>query len=156
MEKSHINKTNLVHVVLGHSYLFYFFGLIVGFLLTALFPYTLPEDSAAIGYTLIVVGTILTFWAQGTSRSTHEVRQGKDVVHDHFFRGPYKFTRSPTHLGLGVMMLGLALVFNSLMLTITAVLSYFVTRYIFISKEESLLANKYGEHYLTYKKRVPF
>ncbi len=157
MGTTEINKTNLIHVVLGHSYLVYFGALVVGLLLDAFFPYyEVPKDVSAFGFCLIIVGTILIVWAQNTSRSTHEMRNGKEVHHEHFFKGPYKFTRSPTHLGLGFMMLGLAFVFNSMFMVITAIVSYLLTRYVFIGKEESLLAKKYGEHYLTYKKRVPF
>ena len=151
------SRENLVHVVLGHSYLIYFVGVIFGAGLQAVLGYELTDTRLnGLGAALIVIGTIVMLWAQNTSRQTHEIRLGKDIVHDDFYRGPYRFTRSPTHLSLGLVVIGLAFVFNSLAMLTTAIITFLITRYVFIRKEEILLERKYGEPYLAYKKRVRY
>lgn len=151
-----VNKVNLIHVVLGHSYLFSFFGLLVGLFIDVFWKYRLDGSTfTSVGLIFLMVGSILIFWAQNTSRKTKNIRHGKEVTHDNFFVGPYIFTRSPTHMGIAIMMLGLGLVMNSASIVITALLSYLITRYLFVQEEERLLARKYGDAYRIYKKKVP-
>ena len=152
-----VNKNGLVHVVLAHSYLFYFAGLLAGFIIDMEWGYVFsPIKADGIGLILLIAGPLLISWAQSTSRRTKVHRHGKDVMHNHISQGPYAFIRSPTNLGIGIMMLGLALVFQSVPLIITTVISFFITRYIFIRQEERLLLEKYGAPYKEYRKRVHF
>ena len=151
------NEQKLIHTILGHSYLFYLVGFLVGAVLHMFFGYQLAESPMNfVGIVLIIVGSVITFWAQATSRETKQIIQGKEVIHEHFYRGPYKYTRSPTQLSLGYIMIGVAFIFNSLLMMICAILSFFIVRYIFINKEEHMLEKKYGEPYQIYKKRVKF
>lgn len=158
MKKITINKTNFVHVVLGHSYLFYFLALILGILADVFIRVRLVGDNhPSLGFIAIVVGTILIYWAQNTSRQAHH-RKGSSSVSGYmrFMGGPYEFTRSPTHLGLGLMMVGVSFVLQSVSLLVCSIVAFLVTRYIFIWKEEKILAENYGEDYIEYKKHVKF
>ncbi len=146
-----------VHHVLFYSYSVYFIAILGGFLLNFFYPLPLFDHPLvpAFGFTLLVLGTILIYWAQATSRKTKEHRQSPEKLSkDIFKKGPYTFTSSPTHLGLTLMSLGFACTMNSAMLTITALLAFLLTRYVFVKKEEKMLAEKYGEHYQEYRKKI--
>jgi protein-S-isoprenylcysteine O-methyltransferase Ste14 len=156
MKKIIINKTNLVHVVLGHSYLFYFLALIVGILFDMVVGVRFSgQNDMLVGFILLILGTGIIYLAQNTSRKAHH-RNKKESGYMRFMNGPYKFTRSPTHLGLGVTMVGLSFVLQSVSLFALALLAFLITRYIFIAKEEKILLENYGEDYLEYKKHVTF
>ncbi len=152
-----IDKSFLVHTVLGHSYLVYFVTLLFGLLIdtkwTVRFsvPYLPP-----IGFVLLFVGPALILWAQYTSHKLavkQIVKNPETSVHD-FIRGPYMFTRSPTHLGLFLMIIGLGFLFNSVSIVTTTLLAFLITKTIFLTKEEKLLEEKYGEEYQKYKEQV--
>jgi protein-S-isoprenylcysteine O-methyltransferase Ste14 len=153
-----INRQSLVHTVLGHSYIFFFFSLLVGFLLDLVIPLRFDGLWAEwLGLFFIVVGPMVIFWAQQTSQKMHTkviCNLDSKICEDDFFQGPYKFTRSPTHLGIFIMLIGLGLIMFSTWIITTTMVSYFITRYIFIHKEEKLLEEKYGDAYLVYKSRV--
>lgn len=156
MEKITINKTNLVHVVLGHSYLFYFLALIMGILADLVIRIRFSgTNDVLVGFILLILGTGLIYLAQNTSRKAHH-RTKKESGYIRFMNGPYKFTRSPTHIGLGLTMVGLSFVLHSVSLFVFALIAFLITRYIFIWKEEKILMENYGEDYREYKKHVTF
>ncbi|KKP64099.1 MAG: hypothetical protein UR62_C0020G0001, partial [Candidatus Nomurabacteria bacterium GW2011_GWF2_35_12] len=66
----------------------------------------------------------------------------------------YCYTRSPTHFGLFLLMLGFGIITNALFIIIFSVISFIITKFVFIRKEEKILAEKYGIPYLEYKKSV--
>jgi len=138
MKKISVNKINLVHVVLGHSYLFYFLALMIGLLADVFIKIRIGGSSnMLIGFILILLGTSLIYIAQNTSRKAHHRKN--DFGYTRFLNGPYKFTRSPTHLGLAITMVGLSFVLQSFSLLFCSFLAFLFTRYIFIRKEEKIL-----------------
>lgn len=145
---------NLVHIVLGHSYLFYFAGLLVAVLFDTFnhIPIMNMRSDNQLGLILLIAGTILILWAQKTTRTGHHRKS--ELPYTRFARGPYTITRSPTHMGIGIMLLGLSFIFNSLALLVSTMLCFFITHYIFIRKEEKLLVDRYGDDYRAYQKKV--
>lgn len=148
-----------VHEVLAHGYLVYLLAIVVAFGAGYLWPikFSIPEF-IPLGFLLIIIGTLLIFWAQRTSGNTAHYRNvpSEKVCRDHFCVGPYVFTRSPTQYGLFIMALGLALMYGSLYMVITTVIAIIIGKFIIIPVEEKHLANKYGAPYLEYKKHVKF
>ncbi len=68
--------------------------------------------------------------------------------------GPYKYSRNPIYLGFLVCFAGLALLADApVMLLILAPLYYILDRHV-IMPEEIYLEDKFGEVYLSYKRRV--
>src|SRR3989338_51945 len=107
------SKKHTVHHVLTHSYLIFFFGLLLGLATDLFYPLRLlsPELSVRLGLTLIFLSPLLILWAQYTS---HQLRAKKDpLCQDDFCRGPYRFSKNPTHLGLALMILGFGVLVNS-------------------------------------------
>ena len=68
--------------------------------------------------------------------------------------GPFRFTRNPLYVGLTIIYVGLSLALNTwwslfLLIPVWIVMHLFVVR-----REEAYLERKFGETYLTYKRRV--
>ncbi len=145
---------NRVHKVLAYSYLFYFVSFLIALFLDFMFPIEIFErvTMALIGIIFLIFGTFLIVWAQKSSLKLQKENMTKET----FLRGPYRYTRSPTHLGLFFLMLGFGIMANALFIIIFSVLSFFITKFVFIKKEEQILAEKYGTPYLEYKESVKF
>lgn len=143
-----------VHKVLAHSYATYFLFFLVGVYLDLVFKLKIFTDSimAPLGTVLLVLAAFLILWAQKTSRNLKKDGISKET----FCRGPYCYTRSPTHWGLFFLMLGFGIMANAVFVILFTVLAFFITKFIFLNKEEAILAEKYGFPYLEYKKLVKF
>lgn len=68
--------------------------------------------------------------------------------------GPFRFTRNPIYFGCLLMMLGLVIVWSSLVTAFFLILVYVVFRYVFIMREEVILEEEFGEEYQDFKNRV--
>ncbi len=148
-----------VHQILAHGYLIYLAAIVVGFGASYLWPETVSVPfETSYGFILIVLGTALVYWAQHASGTTAHKRDipGEHVQRDQFFVGPYKYTRSPTQYGLFLMAFGLALLYGSLYMVITTIIAVLIGKFFIIREEEKNLAEKYGQPYLDYKKRVKY
>jgi len=148
------SKRSSVHHVLAHSYLVYFVAFLLGLVLDFAFPIRVlkSEASSIFGFVLLFFGTLLIFWAQKTSSRLNT----ENISKESFNNGPYKYTRSPTHYGLYFSILGFGILVNAFFIIILATISFIITKFHFIKKQEELLAKKYGEHYLEYQKSVKF
>src|SRR5688572_13615060 len=113
MELKHDNshKKNKVHRVLAHSYALYFFLFLIGVALDFIFRLKIFADSVMVpaGSVILVLSTLLVFWAQKTSRKLNTENMSKDT----FCKGPYWYTRSPTHWGLFFLILGFGIIANA-------------------------------------------
>jgi len=153
--KQKYNTINAVHKVLAHSYSFYFLLLLLGVFLDVVFSLKIFSNPIAmpVGFIFLILATIMILWAQKTGR---DFRKIAEVKAEHFCRGPYCYTRNPTHWGLLFMMLGFGIIANAVFVVLFTLIYFFVAKFIFLSKEEKILAEKYGSPYLEYKKLVRF
>lgn len=147
-------KKNEVHRILAYSYLIYFIFFLAGLFLDLLFSFQVSSNSfmLATGIFFLILGTLFIFWAQKTSRRLNTTNLSKEV----FYRGPYRFTRSPTHWGLFLLLLGVGMVLNGFFVMVFAFLAFLISKFTFLNKQEKILAEKYGEPYIEYKKTVKF
>jgi protein-S-isoprenylcysteine O-methyltransferase Ste14 len=137
----------------------YVLGLLVGFGLEHVWPLRIVPSRIALGVQvagalLIAIGlalpiwAVLTFRAVGTSpiptRATTAVASG----------GPYRFTRNPMYLGLGLVSAGVACLANALWPLLLMPLVLALVQRLVISREERYLEHKFGESYLAYKAQV--
>jgi protein-S-isoprenylcysteine O-methyltransferase Ste14 len=148
-------KKYAIHHILAHSYTFYFFLFLVAVVLDLVFPIKILNTSVMvpIGFALLIFSSIVIFWAQRTSR---DLRKTEEVKKESFCRGPYCYTRTPTHWGLLLLMLGFGFVANAMFIIISTLISFIVSKLVFLKKEEDVLVSKYGAPYLEYKKSVKF
>ena len=153
-EKVEKEARHLVHHTLAHSYTVYFFVLLFGVALDMLFPIKIFNSTHMnIGLVLLVLSSVLIVWAQ---RSSNHLAKVEEVQKHHFNRGPYKYTRTPTHWGLFFLVLGFGLLINAFFITVLTVVSFFITKFVFVKDQENILERRYGEAYNEYKKSVRF
>lgn len=147
-----VYKRSEVHSILAHSYSVYFVLFFIGVYLDMVFNFQIFTDTrfSVVGFVLLIVASFLILWAQQTGRNLKIDLLNKDT----FFKGPYKFTRSPTQLGLLFLMLGFGIMVNSSFIVLCTLVAYMISKFFFLSKQEQILTEKYGEPYIEYKKAV--
>ena len=145
-----------VHGVLARSYGTYFVCLLVGIILDAIFPIRmLPVISQNIGMGIIIFGTGIIMWAQSTSAHLEQKKKkGETVDEDDFHRGPYRFSRSPTHVGLNLLFIGVGFLFNSVLIVVMTMIPFLISRFVFLRKMEMILEQRYHSLYKNYKEIV--
>lgn len=154
-DKGESIRDGIVHMVLSHSYTVFLVAVIFGVILDVIFNISIfghPSYQYA-GIIMIVIGSVLAYWAQSTANCTKEELEKMGKVRE-FARGPYKYSRNPTHIGLTLMTLGLGFLINSVFSVILVLIASLITKFIFVKKEEILLEQKYGQDYCNYKKKV--
>jgi protein-S-isoprenylcysteine O-methyltransferase Ste14 len=137
-----------------YSYILYLFFFLIGVSFNIIFNYKIfnPYSATLLGFVFLILATLLIIWIQPALQS----RQKADFSKENFYLGPYRYTRSPTHFGLFLLMLGFGLIANSFFITLFAIISFIIGKFIFSNREEKFLIKKYGTPYLEYKKLVRF
>jgi protein-S-isoprenylcysteine O-methyltransferase Ste14 len=67
--------------------------------------------------------------------------------------GPYRFSRNPMYIGLALCTLGIAVLVDRAWMLLAVPIGLVLDRLI-ITREERYLERKFGEEYLSYKRRV--
>jgi protein-S-isoprenylcysteine O-methyltransferase Ste14 len=150
-EKPNLYKDK-VHWVLSYSYTFYLALFLVGIFLDSIFRWKIFSSPifTIVGLFFLLLATLLIFWAQRTSRNLKKEILTKET----FLKGPYAFSRNPTHWGLFLLTFGFGFTINAPFIMLASIVSFIVTKMVFLKKEEKILEQKYGEPYLEYKKSV--
>ncbi|MFZ1019953.1 MAG: methyltransferase [Minisyncoccia bacterium] len=145
---------NKVHQVLAWSYFTYLVLFLTGVCLDTIFRFQLFTNfiMVPLGAVILILSTLLIFWAQRTTRNLKKNILSKEI----FSQGPYYYTRSPTHWGLFFLILGFGIIANAPFVILSTLISFIVSKIFFLDKEEKILTEKYGGHYLEYKKMVKF
>lgn len=143
---------NTVHRVLAHSYYVNFLFFLVGVCLDFFLRIKIFSNPwiSYFGFIFLIIATFLIFWAQYTSHTMNK----ENITKETFYRGPYRFTRSPTHWGLFLLMLGFGMVVNAFFVILFSIISFILTKLTFLNKQEKILEDRYGAPYLEYKKSV--
>ncbi len=137
-----------------HSHSIYFLLFLAGVSLDLIFKLPIFSGSkmVPVGFGFLFLGTCLIVWAEKTS---HNFKDG-NISKENFCNGPYCYTRNPTHLGLFLSIVGFGFISNSLFIVLSALISFFIEKFIFQDKAEKILEEKYGAPYLEYKKSIKF
>jgi len=156
MEKSDKNcvQKQSIHQVLAHSYATHLILFLVGAIFDLIFNFKFFYGSLVVplGIFSLIFGTLLIFWAQKTSHNLDK----SNISQETFRQGPYRYTRVPTNFGLFFLVLGFGLTINAFFVIFSALISFLLSKFIFLAKQEKILALKYGAPYLEYKKIVRF
>ena len=144
-----------VHRVLAHSYITYFVLLLIGIYLDMIYKIKIFSNPTIkpMGIIFLILATFIIIWAQKTG---HEFRKVSEKRAEHFHQGPYRYSRIPTHWGLFLLIFGFGIISNSFFVVLSTIISFFISKFIFINKHDKILEIKYGVHYLEYKKLVKF
>jgi protein-S-isoprenylcysteine O-methyltransferase Ste14 len=135
----------------------YFFILII---LSLLFHYLVPVIEIVpfpyklIGIFLIVSGLLLTLSTNSALLKQRTSIKPNEVPDVFITNGPFKISRNPIYLGMTIILSGVEILLGSLSPMIFPVVFVIIINRFFISVEEKILENKFGENYLEYKKRV--
>ena len=116
-----------------------------------------PVVRGILGGSLITMGLIFLFWS---IRAQRELGKGTPMplmaTQNLVVQKPYLYCRNPIFFGVINLFLGISILFNSIsslvMVLIFSVIILLYTRFI----EEKELEIRFGDEYLTYKKRTPF
>ena len=152
-DKNKLQKHS-IHRILAHSYIAHLILFLFGVFFDVIFRFKVFTNSAlaGIGAAFLILGSILIFWAQYTSHHLNK----KNITKETFCQGPYCYTRTPTNFGLFFLVLGFGLAINAFFVILSAFVSLLISRLVFLNKQEKMLAVKYGDPYLEYKKSVKF
>ncbi len=136
-----------IHVVLARSYLAYFVFSLLGLFADTLFHFNTPlKHGDVIMVTLFILGSVLIWWAQYTSSIKSEK--------PYFERGPYRYMRNPTHIGILLLVSGYTAISGSVVFLGITLIGYLVSNG-FFDKYEAILHREYGALYAKYKNSVP-
>ena len=136
--------------------LIYLIGLVLGYLLGLVYPITLlPRVSSfLLGVIVLLVGLTVASSAIRTFRrhrtTTLPTRPAAALVQD----GPFRFTRNPMYLSLGISYLGLALMMDSLWVLLLIIPVLAAVNFYVIAREEKYLTRKFGDEYRSYVAKV--
>ena len=136
--------------------LIFFAGLIVGFALDFFWPVPLEPMEIRIyaGGFIILISFVPAIWMM---RLFIKARTNLDVrkpTHKIVTSGPFRWTRNPAYLSLSLLVLGIAIVADSIWVLLLLVVAMIVTHYKVILREEAYLEQKFGVEYLEYKASV--
>ena len=105
-----------------------------------------------VGAFLVLLGTALSFWTQRIiSKNVHNNPNPNlgDLMH-----GPYKYSRHPGSLSLGIIFWGLALAVNSIVMAVLAMLFWAMMTMWFAPWEETFMVASCGQVYRDYQDKV--
>ena len=107
-----------------------------------------------IGLALIACGAWLTLWADGLFKK--EGTEIKPFAKPSVLvvRGPFRFSRNPMYLGMGILLAGVAVLLGSLTSFLSPVTFLLLMRLVFIPYEEDAMQETFGGSYAAYRKRV--
>ncbi|GAH03937.1 unnamed protein product [marine sediment metagenome] len=130
----------------------YLLGLMIG----AIFQLVLKQGNFTpswvgilIGLPLILLGIGLSVWSVIQAGET-DVDTPTKLITD----GPYSLSRNPMYVAWTLLYLGIGLAANSLWIVALLPLVAAFTHFVDVRKEERFLEKKFGDEYLSYKKRV--
>lgn len=149
-------KPDTIHYILSRSYSLYLFSIVAGVIIdTVIYPlrFSFPFYTQ-IGFFVMMIGSVIVYWSQrSSSRSKKEFQKNPEGKRN-FARGPYKYSRNPTHIGLMITSLGFGVLAGSFFIIIFIIFAFITSLIVFLPKEEELLAKKYGQAYIDYHSKV--
>ncbi len=108
-----------------------------------------------LGLVLIVPGVALYLWCLWNFATVGRGTPGPwDPTERVVAAGPYRWVRNPMYLAVLAVILGQAVLFNSLALVAYAAVVAVIVHTFVVVYEEPTLAEQFGESYISYRERV--
>ncbi len=141
--------------ITSYSFFIYFTFVLIGTVVHVLFIQERifsSELALYVGLGIIFVASLIIAWASHAgSRYRKHSHRYEELEHHHLKKGAFRFTRNPHYLGMGLLVVGLGFVLNSIAILILAALSFLIVNIWFIPHEEEVLAKRHGDHFDKYK-----
>jgi protein-S-isoprenylcysteine O-methyltransferase Ste14 len=109
---------------------------------------------AQLGWTIAVVGFVISLWGIVTFRRAHTTMFPFEPATRVVREGPYRFTRNPMYVGGTLTYIGIAIAMNVAWPLLLLPLVLWALFVLVIRAEEHYLADAFGEDYASYRKRV--
>ena len=105
---------------------------------------------------IVICGSIfgVGLWSVLLFRRAGESEKPWDPTKRIIEHGPYRFTRNPMYLQMILACLGFAILLMNPWILLLTPICWWVLQQLVILPEEEYLERKFGEDYLTYKRRV--
>ena len=132
--------------------LIFIVALVTGFGIDLFYPLpTMPLGlQLGAGMASVIVGALL-IWSSMTSfkraGTTYDPYSASTTL---VIKGIYRYTRNPGYLGLAIIQLGLALMFDSPWILLTTLIAVIVINQFVIKLEEKKLMSTFGKEYQNY------
>lgn len=121
-----------------------------------LVPLPIPDRTVAlaVGIALFVVGAALAVWGKKIMEAAGTNVLPTQPTTAIVSAGPFRFTRNPLYIGLGLVLLGVTIGWGTWWGFIALVPAALVLHYGVVLREERYLERKFGAAYLDYKGKV--
>jgi protein-S-isoprenylcysteine O-methyltransferase Ste14 len=136
---------------------YFFIAMVVMLGLNYLWPVTqwVVWPWTLVGVLFIVLGFTLTLSAAWQFRIAGTAIKPFEISSTLVTHGMFRYSRNPMYLGLLTILAGTAICLGSLTPVLVPPLFAWLITQRFISNEENILAQRFGEDYLRYKKSTP-
>jgi protein-S-isoprenylcysteine O-methyltransferase Ste14 len=127
-----------------------------GIFLDVLYPLPLPDDwpATTIGIGIISIAGALALWSFVQFQRTDTGMRPDEPATELITGGPYRFSRNPQYIVLALVQVTVSCWLDNLwILILTPVTMFVITRYAIV-REERYLAQRFGQAYLDYRRRV--
>lgn len=114
----------------------------------------IPANYSYLGIFLIAFGVVVNVWSDNLFKKTKTTVKPYEKPTFLITSGPFLFSRHPMYLGMASILLGSAVMLQSLITFIFPFIFIIIMEVLFIPKEEKSLEKVFGKKYLDYKKRV--
>lgn len=130
-------------------------GLILQGLLNAFLPlYSINYFPNIFGSTVILLGVVSIVYLLGIFKKEETAILPDGDPEVLLTQGPYKYSRNPIYISMTIILIGSAILYNSLSVFIIPILFMIMVKKIWIDYEESKLKKIFGQEYLNYQKKV--
>lgn len=150
------NKNSLSHLS-SYSVIVFALALFLAVALDIVFPIRMFKNGfhQYFGVAIVGLGTYIVYWAEFHGQKfSHKRKRGEISSSDHLKTGPYARSRNPKYVGLGVLLIGLGIILNSVFVASSAFISILFIHFFLLHKEENLMIKRHGDIYHEYKKKV--
>jgi protein-S-isoprenylcysteine O-methyltransferase Ste14 len=102
----------------------------------------------------LVIGIIINVWTDSLFKRYKTTVKPNEVPTTLITTGPFSFSRHPMYLGMGLILMGEAILLGSLINFLIPIIYFILIQKFFISFEEETLIAWFPEDYKKYKNRV--
>lgn len=129
-------------------------GLVAEWLVPSHFPILPQTIRLAVGVVLAALGIAVIIWAKRSLANASQPSLPGQPTTELVTDGAYRISRNPNYLGAVMGIFASGLVFNSVWLSVSAVLSGVILEFWMIRPEEQYLSERFSADYADYCKRV--
>ena len=108
-----------------------------------------------LGLGLVAAGMLIFCWCSIRFKRASAARALTDPARDFVARGPYRLSRNPMFIGLGLMMLGVGVSFRSVLVFCYAAFRLLRFHRGIVNREEPNMRRRFAGSYEQYVRRVP-